>query len=74
MYYTLKNGEVVEIDMYEDENFEKYIAVKLFGGSTVVEHNCKEKNKLNEIIAEIEEDYERLEEEDYAFAYSVNCD
>lgn len=74
MNYTLKNGQVVEIDMYEDENFEKYIAIKLFGGSTVVEYNCKNQNNLNEIIEEIESEYNRLLEDDLAFEQSAICD
>lgn len=74
MQYTLKNGEIIEIDMYEDENFERYIAFRLFGGSTVIEYKCKERNNLNEIISEIESDYEQLKEEDYAFAYGAYCD
>lgn len=74
MNYTLKNGQVVEIDMYEDENFEKYIAVKLFGGSTVIEYNSKNQNNLNQIIEEIESEYNQLYEDDLAFGYSVICD
>ena len=74
MNYTLKNGQVVEIDMYEDENFEKYIAVRLFGGSTVVEYNCKTQNNLNQIIEEIESEYNQLYEDDLAFGYSAYCD
>ena len=64
MFYTLNNGETIEIDIFEDENYEKYISFKLFGGSTVINYRCKERNNLNEILSEIEADYEQLKEED----------
>ena len=74
MFYTLNNGETIEIDIFEDENYEKYISFKLFGGSTVINYRCKERNNLNEILSEIEADYEQLKEEDYEFTYRAYCD
>lgn len=74
MFYTLNNGETIEIDIFEDENYEKHISFKLFGGSTVIDYRCKERNNLNEILSEIETDYEQLKEEDYEFTYRAYCD
>ena len=74
MFYTLNNGETIEIDIFEDENYEKHISFKLFGGSMVIDYRCKERNNLNEILSEIETDYEQLKEEDYEFTYRAYCD
>ena len=74
MFYTLNNGEIIDIDIFEYENFEQYISFKLFGGSTVIDYRCKERNNLNEILSEIEADYVQLKEEDYNFGYRCYCD
>ena len=74
MTYKLNNGEIIEIDIFEDDNFEKHISFSLFGGSMVIDYKCRERNNLNEILAEIESDYELLKEEDYEFTYRAYCD
>lgn len=75
LYYTLSNGEEIEIDIQEDENYNKKILIKLFNGSTTIEYDYfKKPYSLNEIIAEVEKDYDRLLERDRDFTYRAWCD
>lgn len=70
LYYVLKNGEKIEIDIQEDKNYNKKIFIKLFGGSTIFEYDYYQDNHtLNEIISEIEENYGELLVEDKDFEY-----
>lgn len=73
LYYRLSNGEDIEI--MTEWNEDGYVAlVKLFNGSTVLTYNLSQYKMLNDIIAEIEENYTELEREDLDFAYRCNCD
>ncbi len=75
LYYTLKNGEDIEIDVQEDEiMLRKKITIKLFGGSTTLTYDWHHTHNLNEIIAEIEKEYDTLKQKDYEFEYKCWCD
>lgn len=72
LYYTLNNGETIEIAIEsETELNDPTILIKLFGGTTVFYHDYYEKNDLNKIIADIEKDYDRLKREDKDF--EIRC-
>ena len=75
LYYTLKNGEQIEINIEVDEYYDKIIFIKLFGGSMIFEYDYYEKSySLNEIIEEIEKDYNNLLLENADFEYSCYAD
>ena len=74
IWYELKNGKSVQI-CYEVKEYEPdVLIIKLFGGSTSFKYQIDKALKLNEILAEIEENYEKYEAEDFDFAYSSWCD
>jgi len=73
--YKLSNGEYIEIDIETTEEYEKKILIKLFGGSTTFEYNYNEKSySLNEIIEDIEKNYNKYLEEDKEFEYRCYTD
>lgn len=73
--YKLSNGEYIEIDIETTEEYEKKILIKLFGGSTTFEYNYNEKSySLNEIIEDIEKNYNKYLEEDEEFEYRCYAD
>lgn len=75
LYYTLKNGEQIEINMEVDDDYNKTIYVKLFGGSMVFEYDYyKKPYNLNEIIEDIENKYNDLKSENNDFEYSCWAD
>lgn len=75
LYYTLKNGEQIEINIEVDEEYNKTIYIKLFGGSMVYEYDYyKESYNLNEIIEDIENRYNDLLLENSDFEYKCWAD
>lgn len=73
LYYTLSNGEKVEIRI-ETEDCTKELQILLFNGSTILTYKLDTIITLNDIIKEIEEQYNNLLIEDKNFEYSCWCD
>ena len=73
LYYTLSNGEKVEIRI-ETEDCKKELQILLFNGSTILIYKLDTIITLNDIIKEIEEQYNNLLIEDKNFEYSCWCD
>lgn len=73
LYYTLSNGEEVEIRI-ETEGCTKELQILLFNGSTILTYKLDTIITLNDIIKEIEEQYNNLLIEDKNFEYSCWCD
>ena len=74
LYYTLSNGEEIEIRINEMEDYTKELQILLFNGSTILTYKLDTIITLNDIIKEIEEQYNNLLIEDKNFEYSCWCD
>ena len=74
LYYTLSNGEQVEIRINETENYTEELEVLLFNGSTSLIYKLDTTITLNDIIEEVEKNYNDLLLEDKDFEYSCWCD
>jgi len=74
LYYKLSNGEEIEIVIEETEDYINKLKIKLFGGSTILEYELNKIIILNDIIAEVEKDYNKLLQEDLDFEYRCWCD
>lgn len=74
LYYTLSNGEEVEIRINETEDFTKELQILLFSGSTILTYKLDTIVSLNDIIKELEKQYNNLLIEDRDFKYSCWCD
>lgn len=74
LYYTLSNGEEIEIRINETESYTKELQILLFNGSTILTYKLDTIITLNDIIKEIEEQYNNLLIEDKNFEYSCWCD
>lgn len=57
LYYKLSNGEDIEIMFYEEEDYSQMAEVLLFGGSTSISMELRHNIYLNDIIADIEKNY-----------------
>ena len=66
LYYTLTNGEDIEIRMDDGE-----ITIVLFNGSTTLSYTDNIIS-LNDIITEVERDYNKYKVEDQSFFYQCN--
>lgn len=73
LYYTLSNGEEIEIDIQEDGNYSRNLLVKLFNGGTTLEYNLQGNVTLNNVILYVEENYNELLEESQAFERTCWC-
>ena len=73
LYYTLSNGEEVEIRI-ETESCSKELQILLFNGSTILTYKLDTIITLNDIVKEVEEQYNNLLIEDKNFEYSCWCD
>lgn len=75
IFYKLSNGEDIEITFEMDEERGGLcIAAKLFNGSTTITRPIEGVTYLNELLDYVEENYERLAEEDYEFSVRAFCD
>ena len=74
LYYTLSNGEEIEIRINETESYTKELQILLFNGSTILTYKLDTIITLNDIIKEVEEQYNNLLIEDKNFEYSCWCD
>lgn len=74
LYYTLSNGEEIEIRINETECYTKELQVLLFNGSTILTYELNTTIILNDIIEEVEKQYNNLLIEDKNFEYSCWCD
>ena len=73
IYYTLKNGEQVEITVKRDEeNYKEYLVIILFNGSMSFEYEINKALDLNKILEEIERDYQKIQQEDQEAFYTAN--
>ncbi|MDD4624535.1 MAG: hypothetical protein PHX40_04110 [Bacilli bacterium] len=72
LYYKLSNGEDVEIRIEENEDYEQELIILLFNGSTSVSYPMNKNLMLNDIIIDIEKEYNNLLESDRAFFYKAN--
>lgn len=74
LYYKLNNGEEIEIRIKDIENFTKELQVLLFNGSTVLTYPINGIFSLNELLEDIEDQYNDLLIENQNFEYSCWCD
>lgn len=74
LYYKLSNGEEIEIRINETENYTKELQILLFNGSTILTYKLDTIITLNDIIKEVEKQYNNLFIEDKNFEYSCWCD
>lgn len=74
LYYQLSNGESIEIRIEENENFEQEAHILLFNGSTTLIYPLSKYKMLNDIIEEVEKDYNNLLQKDLDFEYKCWCD
>ena len=74
LYYRLQNGEDVEIRIEEKEDYSKELIISLFNGSTTISYDLDKILSLNEILEDIEKDYNKLFQEDQQFTYSCYAD
>lgn len=74
LYYTLSNGEEIEIRINETESYTKELQILLFNGSTILTYKLDTIITLNDIIKEVEKQYNNLFIEDKNFEYSCWCD
>ena len=74
LYYKLSNGEEIEIRINETEDYTKELQILLFNGSTILTYKLDTIITLNDIIKEIEKQYNNLFIEDKNFEYSCWCD
>ena len=74
LYYTLSNGEEIEIRINEMEDYTKELQILLFNGSTILTYKLNTIITLNDIIKEVEKQYNNLLIEDKNFEYSCWCD
>jgi len=74
LYYKLSNGNDIEIRIEEDENYNKQVNILLFGGSTVISSDLNKNISLNDIITDIEKNYNNLLQADLDFEYRCWCD
>ena len=74
LYYTLSNGEEIEIRINETESCTKELQILLFNGSTILTYKLDTIITLNDIIKEVEKQYNNLLIEDKNFKYSCWCD
>lgn len=74
LYYTLSNGEEIEIRINETESYTKELQILLFNGSTILTYKLDTIITLNDIIKEVEKQYNDLLIEDKNFEYSCWCD
>lgn len=72
LYYTLSNGEEVEIRIRENEEYREELEILLFSGSTTLSYPLDKILSLNEVIADIENQYNDLKEADIRFFYKCN--
>lgn len=73
LYYTLSNGEEIEIRINETESYTKELQILLFNGSTILTYKLDTIITLNDVIKEIEKQYINLLFEDKNFEYSCWC-
>lgn len=69
LYYKLTNGEEIEIRIEQDEDYSKQVTIILFNGSMTLSYKLNDKRLLNDIIMEIEKNYDKLKAEDLNFSY-----
>lgn len=74
LYYTLSNGEEVEIRISETEGYTKELQILLFNGSTTLIYELDTIITLNDVIREVEKQYDNLLIEYKNFEYSCWCD
>ena len=74
LYYKLSNGEEIEIRINETEDYTKELQILLFNGSTILTYKLNTIITLNDIIKEVEKQYNNLLIEDKNFEYSCWCD
>ena len=72
LYYKLSNGEDIEIRIEQNENYEQELIILLFNGSTSVSYPMNKNLMLNDIIIDIEKEYNNLLESDRALFYKAN--
>ena len=72
LYYTLSNGEEIEIKIEESEDYNKELKILLFYGSTTITYPMNNDLSLNEIITNIEKQYDTLKEDDIKHFYKCN--
>lgn len=72
LYYTLSNGEDIEIRIQESEEYEQEVTILLFNGGTSLTYPLTKPLILNDIITDIEQRYEDLKNADMLFFYKCN--
>lgn len=72
LYYTLSNGEGIEMRIRENEEYKEELEILLFSGSTTLNYPLDKILSLNEIITDIEKQYSDLKEADTRFFYKCN--
>ena len=72
LYYTLSNGEEIEIRIKENEDYKEELEILLFSGSTTLNYPLDIILSLNKIITDIENQYNDLKEADTRFFYKCN--
>ena len=72
LYYRLSNGEDIEIRIKQDDGFDQVVTVVLFNGSMSFTYKLDSTILLNDIIQQIEDDYNKLKAEDLQFFYQAN--
>ena len=71
LYYKLSNGELIEIR--KSDEFKNTVDIVLFNGSMTLTYN-NNNILLNDIINEVEKDYDKLKIEDRCFQMYSNYD
>jgi len=74
LYYKLSNGEDIEIRIEENEDYTQQVNILLFGGSTVISSDLDKNISLNDIIEEVEKDYNNLLQANLDFEHRCWCD
>ena len=72
VFYTLSNGEEVEITIKEGDDYRTFLCICLFGSSYCISYEIEPgKNlNLNEILSDIEKNYSKYKEEYRNLFYS----
>ena len=74
VFYTLSNGEEVEIFIKEGDDYRTFLCIGLFGSSYSITYELEpgKKLNLNEILSDIEKNYSNYREEYRNLFYRSN--